>query len=44
VFDAAHIAAQPVADRTTAHLDPDERALLIDLLTRFTYPPEPVDK
>ncbi len=44
VFDAAHVAARPIADQTTAHLDPDERALLVELLTRFTYPSDAVDK
>jgi DNA-binding MarR family transcriptional regulator len=43
VFDAAHIAARPIADRTTAHLAPSESALLVDLLTRFTYPPDVTD-
>ncbi|TDV49914.1 MarR family winged helix-turn-helix transcriptional regulator [Actinophytocola oryzae] len=43
VFDAAHLAAGPLADRTTAHLDPGERAQLLDLLTRFTYPPGETD-
>jgi DNA-binding MarR family transcriptional regulator len=38
VFDAAHVAARPMADQLTAHLSPTERAQLLDLLTRFTNP------
>lgn len=36
VFDAAHIAARPLAEQLTIHLAPTERAHLIDLLARFT--------
>jgi DNA-binding MarR family transcriptional regulator len=38
LFDAAHVAAEPLAERLVAELGPDEPALLTDLLTRFTYP------
>ncbi len=41
VFDAAHAAARPIADQLTEHLRPGEAAQLMDLLTRFTYPPGP---
>lgn len=39
VFDAAHVAAGPIADRLVAHLSPGEAVALFDLLNRFTYPP-----
>ncbi|HEX3591511.1 MAG TPA: MarR family transcriptional regulator [Pseudonocardiaceae bacterium] len=39
VFDAAHVAAAPIAGELVAHLAPGEAELLFDLLTRFTYPP-----
>jgi DNA-binding MarR family transcriptional regulator len=38
-FDAAHVSARPIADQLAAHLRPGEAAQLLDLLTRFTYPP-----
>jgi DNA-binding MarR family transcriptional regulator len=38
VFDRAHAAATPIAERLTAHLKPGEDRQLLDLLTRFTYP------
>jgi DNA-binding MarR family transcriptional regulator len=38
-FDAAHVSARPIADGLVAHLRPGEAAQLLDLLTRFTYPP-----
>jgi DNA-binding MarR family transcriptional regulator len=38
-FDAAHVSARPIADRLVAHLRPGEAGQLLDLLTRFTYPP-----
>lgn len=38
VFDRAHLAAEPIAERLTAHLEPGEGERLLDLLTRFTYP------
>lgn len=38
VFDAAHVAARPIAERLTAHLGKAEREQLVDLLTRFTDP------
>jgi DNA-binding MarR family transcriptional regulator len=37
VFDAAHVAARPIADGLVAHLRPGEAEQLLDLLTRFTY-------
>jgi MarR family transcriptional regulator, lower aerobic nicotinate degradation pathway regulator len=39
VFDTAHVDARPIADRLIAHLEPGEADQLLDLLTRFTYPP-----
>jgi DNA-binding MarR family transcriptional regulator len=39
VFDAAHVSARPIADHLVSHLRPGEAAQLLDLLTRFTYPP-----
>ncbi|GAA4263903.1 MarR family winged helix-turn-helix transcriptional regulator [Dactylosporangium darangshiense] len=39
LFDAAHVAAKPMADRLVAALGPGEAEQLMDLLTRFTYPP-----
>jgi MarR family transcriptional regulator, lower aerobic nicotinate degradation pathway regulator len=39
VFDAAHAAAPPIAQAMVAHLGPGEYDTLLDLLTRFTYPP-----
>jgi DNA-binding MarR family transcriptional regulator len=41
VFDAAHVSARPIADQLVEHLRPGEAAQLLDLLTRFTYPPDP---
>ncbi len=41
-FDAAHVPAQEIADGLVAHLRPGEAEQLLDLLTRFTYPPDPV--
>jgi DNA-binding MarR family transcriptional regulator len=41
IFDAAHVSARPIADRLVAHLGPGEAAELLELLTRFTYPPAP---
>lgn len=38
VFDRAHVAAAPIAERLTSHLEPGEGERLLDLLTRFTYP------
>jgi MarR family transcriptional regulator, lower aerobic nicotinate degradation pathway regulator len=38
-FDAIHDAAQPIADQLVSHLRPGEAERLMDLLTRFTYPP-----
>jgi DNA-binding MarR family transcriptional regulator len=40
-FDEAHHAAAPIAEELTAHLRPGEAEQLLDLLTRFTYPPQP---
>ncbi|GAA5020967.1 MULTISPECIES: MarR family winged helix-turn-helix transcriptional regulator [Streptomyces] len=38
LFDAAHVAAAPLADRLIADLKPGEAEQLTDLLTRFAYP------
>jgi DNA-binding MarR family transcriptional regulator len=37
LFDAAHVAAQPLAERLVAELAPGEPEQLMDLLTRFAY-------
>ncbi|WP_344051766.1 MarR family winged helix-turn-helix transcriptional regulator [Planotetraspora silvatica] len=39
LFDAAHVAAEPLAERLVAQLGPGEPEQLRDLLTRFAYPP-----
>ncbi|MEU7791115.1 MarR family transcriptional regulator [Amycolatopsis sp. NPDC049159] len=39
LFDAAHVAAEPLARRLVAELEPGEPERLADLLTRFA-PPE----
>ncbi|MEU7746087.1 MarR family transcriptional regulator [Nonomuraea sp. NPDC049158] len=38
LFDAAHVAAEPLAERLVADLESDEPEQLRDLLTRFAYP------
>ena len=38
LFDAAHVAAEPLAERLVAELGPGEPEQLTDLLTRLTYP------
>jgi MarR family transcriptional regulator, lower aerobic nicotinate degradation pathway regulator len=38
-FDAAHVPAPDITQGMVAHLAPDEYEALLDLLTRFTYPP-----
>lgn len=38
LFDAAHVAAEPLAGRLVADLGPGESAQLTDLLTRFAHP------
>lgn len=38
LFDAAHEAAAPLAERLVAELGPGEPAKLMDLLTRFAHP------
>jgi DNA-binding MarR family transcriptional regulator len=38
LFDAAHMAAEPLAEHLVAQLGPGEPEQLRDLLTRFTYP------
>ena len=38
LFDAAHVAAKPLAERLVAVLEPGEAEQLTDLLTRFTSP------
>ncbi|MFF4113302.1 MarR family winged helix-turn-helix transcriptional regulator [Streptomyces sp. NPDC001714] len=40
LFDAAHVAAEPVAERLVAGLEPGEREQLTGLLTRFAHPTE----
>lgn len=40
VFDSAHAEAPPLAERLVAHLAPGEAEQLLDLVTRFAYPPE----
>ncbi|MGW6145175.1 MarR family winged helix-turn-helix transcriptional regulator [Streptomyces sp. NPDC055140] len=38
LFDAAHVAAEPLAERLVAELRSGEPEQLADLLTRFAYP------
>ncbi|MEU9365037.1 MarR family transcriptional regulator [Streptomyces avermitilis] len=38
LFDAAHVAAEPLAERLIAALEPGEPERLTDLLTRFAHP------
>ncbi|MER5917488.1 MarR family transcriptional regulator [Streptomyces sp. NPDC001982] len=38
LFDAAHVAAEPLAEILVAELAPGEPEKLADLLTRFAYP------
>ncbi|QUH03624.1 winged helix-turn-helix transcriptional regulator [Saccharopolyspora erythraea] len=38
LFDAAHVAAEPLSERLVAELGSDEAEQLKDLLTRFAYP------
>ncbi|WP_328536755.1 MarR family winged helix-turn-helix transcriptional regulator [Streptomyces sp. NBC_00344] len=38
LFDAAHVAAEPLAQRLGAELGPGEAEQLTDLLTRFAHP------
>jgi DNA-binding MarR family transcriptional regulator len=38
LFDAAHVAAEPLAERLVAQMGPGEPEQLADLLIRFTYP------
>jgi DNA-binding MarR family transcriptional regulator len=38
LFDAAHVAAEPLAERLVAQMRPGEPEQLRDLLTRFAYP------
>jgi DNA-binding MarR family transcriptional regulator len=38
LFDAAHAAAEPLAERLVAELGPGEPEQLTDLLNRFAYP------
>jgi MarR family transcriptional regulator, lower aerobic nicotinate degradation pathway regulator len=40
LFDAAHVAAEPLAERLVTQLGPGESERLRDLLTRFTYLPD----
>ncbi len=39
LYDAAHLAAKPLAQRLVAELEPGEAEQLTDLLTRFSHPP-----
>src|SRR3954469_26072678 len=39
LFDAAHVAAEPLAERLVAELGAGEPERLRDLLTRFAWPP-----
>ncbi|MES4904545.1 MULTISPECIES: MarR family transcriptional regulator [unclassified Streptomyces] len=38
LFEAAHVAAEPLAERLVAELGPGEPERLTDLLTRFAHP------
>ncbi|MCO6008022.1 MarR family transcriptional regulator [Actinoallomurus purpureus] len=38
LFDAAHVAAEPLAERLVAQMGPGEPEQLAHLLTRFAYP------
>ncbi len=38
LFDAAHVAAEPLAERLVAELGPGEPEQLMDLLNRFAHP------
>ncbi|MFI6080433.1 MarR family winged helix-turn-helix transcriptional regulator [Streptomyces sp. NPDC051217] len=38
LFDAAHVAAEPLAERVVAQLGPGESERLAELLTRIAYP------
>lgn len=38
LFDAAHVAAEPLAEHLVAELEPGESGRLMDLLTRFADP------
>lgn len=38
LFDAAHVAAEPLAERLVAELGPGEPEQLMELLTRFAHP------
>ncbi|AEM86832.1 MarR family winged helix-turn-helix transcriptional regulator [Streptomyces violaceusniger] len=40
LFDAAHVAAEPLAERLVAELGAGEPERLMDLLNRFAYPAE----
>src|SRR3954447_21756149 len=40
LFDAAHAAAEPLAERLISPLTPDEAEQLTDLLNRITFPAE----
>jgi DNA-binding MarR family transcriptional regulator len=39
-FDAAHVAGREISESLVSHLKAGEADKLLDLLTRFTYPPE----
>jgi DNA-binding MarR family transcriptional regulator len=40
VFDSAHVDAPGLAEELVSHLGPGEAEQLMDLLARFTYPPD----
>jgi DNA-binding MarR family transcriptional regulator len=44
VFDAAHVDGVGLAEGLVSHLRPGEADHLMDLLTRFTYPPADGDR
>jgi DNA-binding MarR family transcriptional regulator len=43
LFDAAHAAARPLADRLVSTLRPGEADQLREILIRFSPQPEPLD-
>lgn len=43
VFAGAHAEAPALAERLVSHLAPGEAEQLLDLVTRFTYPPTEAD-
>ena len=43
VFEGAHAEAPRLAEQLVSHLAPGEAEQLLDLVTRFTYPPTETD-